>query len=540
MPVSLLFNEEARKKLEAGVNAVANAVKVTLGPRGRNVVIFNENGPPIITKDGVTVARAIDLEDEYENLGAQLCKQVSMKTNEVAGDGTTTASVLAQAIVNEGLKFVAAGGNPLALRRGIEKGLTTALRLIKESSEEVTDKKQMAFVAAISGNETEVGEYVADAIEAVGVDGIITLEESSDRHTTFELVDGFSFNQGYTSKFQINDVAKQSIIYTDASILMFDNRIDGYEHMLEVLENHRKNSPNSPLIIIAEQFDASFLQLININANRGQKWALVKTPGFGAQKKDYIQDICAMVGGTVFSVELGHSYDKITPEFFGFAKKIIITEHETAIIEGKSNEEAITERVALLRNLIAKEESSYNKEKLSERLAKLQGGAAIIRVGASTETELKEKKFRYEDALNATRSAIEEGIVSGGGTCLLKISNQIEAITEVDPKDLDEVKGLSILAKALKEPFRQICVNGGFSPDVYADKIMTSEGAIGFDARYGIICDLYEVGVIDPAKVTKTALINACSIASLVLTTETLIVPIINKNEKVLIAEGMY
>jgi chaperonin GroEL len=539
MPVSLLFAEEARKKLEIGVNMVADAVRVTLGPRGRNVVIFSEHGAPIITKDGVTVAKAVDLEEPYENLGAQLCKQVSMKTNDIAGDGTTTATVLAQAIVKEGLKYVAAGGNPLGIKRGIDKGLTTALALIENCAKPVSDRQEIEYVAAISGNEQEVGVVVADAIEAVGSDGIITLEESKERETYFSMVDGFSFNQGFISPYLISDVAKNLVDYRDVTILMFDGQIERFEVLIQALEKAAKLK--KPILVIAEGFTKDAINGFVINKTRGgYHWVATKTPGFGEQKKEMIQDICAMVGGKVFNESIGHKYDEIDDSFFGFAKRVVVGKDSTTVLEGKSDPVVRGERVELLKAMLAGEESDYNREKLSERLGKLNGGVGLIKIGASTETELKEKRYRYEDALNATRAAIDEGIVPGGGSCLLRISDLLEDRTTVDERDEDEVKGLRILAHAMKAPFRQICTNGDFSPDVFARKVLESEGSVGFDAKYGDVCDLFERGVIDPAKVTKTALTNAVSIASLVLTTETLIAPIIDKSEKVLVSEGMF
>jgi chaperonin GroEL len=539
MPVSLLFSEEARKKLEVGVNMVGDAVRVTLGPKGRNVVIFSEHGTPIITKDGVTVAKSIDLEDPYENLGAQLCKQVSMQTNSLAGDGTSTATVLAQAIVKEGLKYVAAGGNPLALKRGIDKGLTTALALIEGFAKPISDRQEVEYVAAISGNETEVGEVIADAIEAVGSDGIITLEESRDRDTYFRMVEGFTYNQGFISPYLISDASKSLVDYKDVTILMFDCQIVQFEQLVKVLEKASRSK--KPVLVIAEGFSKDANDGLVINKARGGfQWAATKTPGFGEQRKDMIQDIAAMVGGIVFNEDLGHKFDEITEEFYGFAKRVVINKDMTTVIEGKANTQAVSDRVELLKSLLEREESDYNREKINERLGKLNGGVGLIKIGASTDTELKEKRYRYEDALNATRAAIEEGIVPGGGSCLLRISALLEKNTEVDERDTDEVKGLRILESAIQSPFRQICINSGFSPDVFSAAILDSEWPIGLDAKYGDVCDLFERGVIDPAKVTKTALTNAVSIASLVLTTETLIAPIIDKTEKVLMAEPMY
>ncbi len=540
MPVSLLFSEDARKKLEIGVNNVADAVRVTLGPRGKNVVIFSEYGAPIITKDGVTVAKAIELEDPYENLGAQLCKQVSMRTNDVAGDGTTTATVLAQAIVKEGLKYVASGGNPLSIRRGIEKGLDTAIYFIEKQAKQVSDRQEIEYVAAISGNETEVGVVIADAIEAVGSDGIITLEESKERDTYFTMVDGFSYNQGLISPYLMTDQAKSLADYRDVTVLMFDCQIESFEILVPVLEKASRSK--KPVFLIAEGFSQEAINGFVINKSRGAfQWVATKTPGFGMQKKEMIQDICALVGGKVFNESLGHKFNEIDESFFGFAKRVVVGRESTTVIEGRGTPEARQERMEIIKNLLEVEESDYNREKLNERLGKLTGGVGLIKIGASTETELKEKRYRYEDALNATRAAIAEGIVPGGGACLLKISELVEAYTEIDERQVDEVKGLRILSSAMQAPFRQICVNGGFSPDVNADVVLKSEPTVGFDAKYGEMCDLFERGVVDPAKVTKTALTNAVSIASLVLTTETLIAPVIDKSEKILVSsDGMF
>lgn len=540
MNVDVMFSDDARKKIEQGVNLVAKAVATTLGPKGRNFVSIDLDGRVVVSKDGVSCAKAIEsVEDQFVNVGIQLCKQVSMKTNEIAGDGTTTATVLAQAIVKEGLRYVAAGGSPLALKRGIDKALDVALEKIEEQSLEVTDRQQIEYVAAISGNEKEVGVVVADAIEAVGSEGIITLEESRERETYFQLVDGFSYNQGYISPYLISDVAKSSIDYKDVIILMFDCQINQFESIIPALE--KAGRAKKPILIIAEGFSKNAIDGLIINKTRGLlQWAATKTPGFGEQKKEYIQDIAAKVGGIVFNENIGHKFDEITEEFFGFAKRVVITKDYTTIIEGKTNQKALQERIELLKNLIETEESDYNREKMNERLGKLNDGVGMIKIGASTETELKEKKYRYEDALNATRAAIDEGIVPGGGICLMRLSGDVEKSTQVDDLDEDEAKGVKILAQAMKAPFKQICENGGYPTDALEYEIMKEEDfQVGFDAKYNKVCDLYEAGVIDPAKVTKTALTNAVSIASLVLTTETLIVPIIDK-EKVLVAEGMY
>jgi len=410
MPVSLLFSEDARKKLEVGVNMVGDAVRVTLGPKGRNVVIFSEHGAPIITKDGVTVAKSIDLEDPYENLGAQLCKQVSMQTNSLAGDGTTTATVLAQAIVKEGLKYVAAGGNPLALKRGIDKGLTTALELIEGLAKPISDRQEIEYVAAISGNEKEVGQVIADAIEAVGSDGIITLEESRDRETYFRMVDGFTYSQGFISPYLVSDASKNIVDYRDVTILMFDCQIVQFEQLVKVLE--RVSRSKKPVLIIAEGFSEDAKNGLIVNKARGGfQWVATKTPGFGEQKKDMIQDIAAMVGGIVFNENLGHKFDEITDEFLGFAKRIVINKDMTTVIEGKTNTQAVSDRVELLKALLEREESDYNREKINERLGKLNGGVGLIKTPSLKKNDTDMKMLLMQRELQLKRALSQVAVL---------------------------------------------------------------------------------------------------------------------------------
>lgn len=448
---------------------------------------------------------------------------------------TTTATVLAQAIVTEGLRYVLAGGNPLSIKRGLDKGLTVALDAVRDRAKEISDKTEIEFIASISGNDPEVGSVVADAIEAVGEDGIITLEESTSRETYFELVEGFSYNQGYVSPYMINNVAKSSVEYKNVNIFLFDGALNEFDGLVKLLESRPKSSP---LLIIAESFSQSILQALVINkVQGGLPWVATKTPGFGEQKKDYIQDICAKVGGEVFRPDLGHKYENAK---LGFAASVVITKDNTTIIEGKSNQEMLNERIALVKSLLDVEESKYNREKLTERLGKLRDGIGLIKVGASTDIEVKEKKYRYEDALSATRAAIEEGVVPGGGVCLLKLSKFVEENTLLDVKDDSEAMGLKILCSAMRAPFNQICINAGFSSELMASQVMDGDFALGLDAKYGEVCNLIERGVIDPAKVTRAALTNAVSIASLVLTTETLIAPVIENKEKILVSEAMY
>jgi chaperonin GroEL len=543
MPVDLLYGEDARKKLECGINKVANAVKVTLGPRGRNVIFTNEYGQIISTKDGISVAKAIVLEDPYESLGAELCKQVSSRTNSSAGDGTTSATVIAQALTREGTKMVESGYNPLSIKRGIEKGLSTALELIDEQAIKITTKTQIENIATISGNEPEIGHFISEAIEAVGSDGVITLEESRQRETEFKMVEGFSFNQGIVTPYMVNDKSRNIADYKDVFIFMHEGEMNDIAGLVSIIENFVK--PSQPILFIAEKFSIEVVQFFVINNERHYNFMAVKTPGFGEQKKDLIQDIAAMVGGKVFNDVLGHKFP--TPqtkdefkEFFGFAKRIVSTKDNTTILEGRLNPVAVEERLTLLKATLEREESDYNREKLNERIAKLSDGMAVIKIGSTSELEYKEKAYRYEDALNATRAAIQEGIVPGGGTCLLRISQQLESLTETDEQDEDEIVGVKILAKAMKSPFYQICENGGFSSDLLAKEILQEPSPIGFDAKYNKVCNLIDQGVIDPAKVTKSALSNAVSIVSLVLTTQTIIAPIIDKSEKILIQEPMY
>jgi len=543
MPVDLLYGAEARKKLEIGINKVADAVKVTLGPRGRNVIFTNEYGQIISTKDGITVAKAIVLEDPWESLGAELCKQVSSRTNASAGDGSSSSSVIAQALTREGIKMVESGYNPLSIKRGIEKGLNTVLKIIDSEAVKITSRHQIENIATISGNEPEIGRFIAEAIEAAGSDGIITLEESRQRETEFKMVEGFSFNQGIISPYMVNDKSRNIADHKDVFVFMLDGEINDVNSIVKIVEVFIK--PSQPILFIAEKFSVDVMQFFAVNNERGYKFMAVKTPGFGDQKKDLVQDIAAMVGGKTFNEALGHEYPNLQSkeefkDFFGFAKRIVCTKDNTTILEGRANSSAVEERLTLLKATLEREESDYNREKLNERIAKLNGGMAVIKIGSTSELEYKEKAYRYEDALNATRAAIQEGIVPGGGTCLMRIAKIVEQETEVDQRDVDEVIGIRILAKAMKSPFYQICENGGFSPDILAKEILEQESPIGFDAKYGLVCNIFDQGVIDPAKVTKSALSNAVSIVSLVLTTQTIIAPIIDKSEKILIQEPMY
>ena len=537
MPVrQMTFNDDARKAMERGVNSVAEAVKVTLGPKGRNVVIQSQGGP-IVTKDGVTVARNVELECPYENLGAQLCKQVSSKTNDVAGDGTTTATVLAQALVNKGLKYIAAGGNPINVKRGMDIAVNHVVDLISTFAKPIENKEEITFIATISGNELEVGQIVADAMEAVGKDGVITIEESRSRETSLALVEGMRFDKGYISAFFVNNPEKMECKYSDAYILLYDGRISDFNQLLPVLNKVNENG-KKPLLIIADNIEGSALQTLVINVHKGaMPWVAVKAPGFAGQKKEYLFDIAALTGGTVITADMGLELQNTTLNDLGKAKSIRVSKESTTIIEGDGDEQKIEDRISQLKATLSQAESDYEARILNERIAKLSGGVAIIKVGASTEAELVEKKYRYEDALAATRAAVEEGIVPGGGTTLLRISQQLENLNDLT--DDDEKIGFDIVRKALMEPIRQIAFNAGISPDVVVDTVCKEPNGIGLNARTGKYVDMIQEGIIDPAKVTRSAVQNAVSIAGLVLITEALIVDKPVESEKVLVSEGM-
>ena len=531
----ILNSEEAREALQRGVNKVANAVSCTLGPKGRNVIIQSQGGP-IVTKDGVTVAKNVELECPYEDLGAQLCKQVSAKTNDVAGDGTTTATVLAQALVNGGLKYIASGGNAISVKLGMEIAVNRAIKHIEDFAKPIENKEQITFVATISGNEKEVGEIVADAMEAVGKDGVITIEESRSRDTSLSLVEGMKFDKGYVSPFFINNPEKMECKHSDAYILLYDGRISDSADILPILEKVNKNG-KKPLVIVADNVDGNALQMLVINVHKGgMPWVAVKSPGFAGQKKEYLYDIAALTGGTVISTEMGLELQTMTIEHLGRAKTVIINKESSTIIEGAGDDEKIEDRITQLKTTLSQVESDYEARILNERIAKLSGGVAIIKVGASTEAELIEKKYRYEDALAATRAAVEEGIVPGGGVTLLRISERLVN----DLVEEDQKVGFEIVKRALKEPVRQISSNAGLSPDVVIENISEKDDLVGLDARNGTYVSMIDSGIIDPAKVTRSALQNAVSIAGLVLTTETLIVDKPFDNEKVLVQEGSF
>ncbi len=523
----LAFNEEARRALERGVNQVAQAVKVTLGPRGRNVVLEKKYGSPTITKDGVTVAKEIELKDPYENMGAVLCREVASKTNDVVGDGTTTATVLAHAIIREGLKNVAAGANPIAIKRGIDKAVERAVKELETFSIPVETKEDIAHVASISANEKEIGDLVAEAMEKVGKDGVITVEESKGTKTTVEVVEGMEFDKGYISPYFVTNTETMEVEMDDPYILLHEKKISSIQDLVPLLEKIARTG--RPLLIIAEDVEGEALATLVVNKLRGTLNATaVKAPGFGDRRKAMMEDIAVLTDGTFLSESLGFKLENVDLNMLGEAKKIRITKEKTTIIEGKGSKDAITGRIAQIKREIEESDSDYDREKLQERLAKLGDGVAIIEVGASTETELKEKKHRIEDALSATRAAVEEGIVPGGGTALV---NTIPALDELKLEG-EEAVGVSIVKRALEEPLRQIANNAGQEGSIVVQKVKTSEKkGIGFDAVTEEYVDMVKAGIVDPTKVTRFALQNAASIASMLLTTEALIADIPKEEE---------
>jgi chaperonin GroEL len=518
----LVFDEAARRALERGVNAVADAVKVTLGPRGRNVVLEKKFGSPTITKDGVTVAKEIELENHLENIGAQLLKEVASKTNDVAGDGTTTATVLAQAIVREGLKNVAAGANPLALKRGIEKAVDAAVEKIKALAIPVEDRKAIEEVATISANDPDVGKLIADAMEKVGKEGIITVEESKSLETELKFVEGYQFDKGYISPYFITSPDTMEAVLEDAFILIVEKKVSNVRELLPILEQVAQTG--KPLLLIAEDVEGEALATLVVNKLRGTlNVAAVKAPGFGDRRKEMLKDIAAVTGGTVISEELGFKLENATLSMLGRAERVRITKDETTIVGGKGKKEDIEARINGIKKELETTDSEYAKEKLQERLAKLAGGVAVIRVGAATETELKEKKHRFEDALSATRAAVEEGIVPGGGVTLLRAISAVDELLK--GLEGDEATGAKIVRRALEEPARQIAENAGYEGSVIVQRILseTKNLRFGFNAATGEFVDMVEAGIVDPAKVTRSALQNAASIGALILTTEAVV-----------------
>lgn len=514
----LTFSEDARKALERGINTLADAVKITLGPKGRNVVLEKKWGSPTITNDGVTIAREIELEDPFENMGAQLLKEVATKTNDVAGDGTTTATVLGQAIIREGLKNVAAGANPQELKRGIDKAVAAVVEEIGRLAKPVETRESIAQVASISADDKEIGELIAQAMEKVGKDGVISVEEAQTIGTTLEVVEGMQFDRGYLSPYMVTDPERMEAELENPYILITDRKISSIQDIVPLLE--RVIQSGRSLVIIAEDVEGEALATLVVNKIRGVlQVAAVKAPGFGDRRKAMLADIATVTGGQVVSEELGLKLENVQFDMLGQAAKVRITKEETVIVEGKGDKEAIDGRVAQIRRELEETESDYDREKLQERLAKLAGGVAVIRVGAATETELKERKSRLEDALSATRAAVEEGIVPGGGTVFLGAQ---KALDDLEAEG-DELTGVRIVRRALEEPLRQIARNAGFEGAVIVERARELEAGHGFNALTGEFVDMVKEGIIDPAKVTRSTLENAASIAGMVLTTETLI-----------------
>ena len=520
MAKEIKYGHDARTALEAGVNQLADTVRVTLGPKGRNVVLGKSFGAPLITNDGVTIAKDIELEDEFENMGAQLIREVASKTNDVAGDGTTTATVLAQAMVNEGMKNLAAGANPIVLRKGMKKATDVAVEAIKEMSSKVTDKQQIARVAAVSSCDDEVGQMVADAMEKVSNDGVITIEESKTMHTELDLVEGMQFDRGYISAYMANDMEKMIATLDDPYILITDKKITNIQDILQLLEQIVQSG--AKLIIIAEDIEGESLTTLIVNKLRGTFSVVgVKAPGYGDRRKEMLKDIATLTGGQVISEELGLDLKDATIDQLGRAKSVKVEKESTVIVDGMGEKDAIEARVAQIRTQIEETTSDFDREKLQERLAKLAGGVAVIRVGAATETEMKEAKLRMEDALAATKAAVEEGIIAGGGSAYIHASKKVAKLAETLAGD--EKTGANIILKALEAPLFHISANAGLEGAVIINKVREQEPGIGFDAYKEEYVDMVKEGILDPAKVTRSALQNATSVASTLLTTESVV-----------------
>ncbi|BCK44654.1 TPA: chaperonin GroEL [Streptococcus suis] len=533
MAKEIKFAADARESMVRGVDILADTVKVTLGPKGRNVVLEKAYGSPLITNDGVTIAKEIELEDHFENMGAKLVSEVASKTNDIAGDGTTTATVLTQAIVREGLKNVTAGANPIGIRRGIEAAVATAVEALKAQASPVSNKAEIAQVAAVSSRSEKVGEYISEAMERVGTDGVITIEESRGMETELDVVEGMQFDRGYLSQYMVTDNEKMVAELENPFILITDKKISHIQDILPLLESILQT--NRPLLIIADDVDGEALPTLVLNKIRGTfNVVAVKAPGFGDRRKAMLEDIAILTGGTVITEDLGLDLKDATIEALGQAAKVVVDKDGTTIVEGAGNPEAIANRVAVIKSQIEVTTSEFDREKLQERLAKLSGGVAVIKVGAATETELKEMKLRIEDALNATRAAVEEGIVAGGGTALV---NVIDSVAKLELKGDDET-GRNIVLRALEEPVRQIAYNAGYEGSVIIDKLKNSELGTGFNAATGEWVNMMDAGIIDPVKVTRSALQNAASVASLILTTEAVVA---NKPEPATLAmpQGM-
>ena len=531
MAKDIKFSSDARSAMVRGVDILADTVKVTLGPKGRNVVLEKSFGSPLITNDGVTIAKEIELEDHFENMGAKLVSEVASKTNDIAGDGTTTATVLTQAIVREGIKNVTAGANPIGIRRGIEAAVAAAVEALKNTAIPVANKEAIAQVAAVSSRSEKVGEYISEAMEKVGKDGVITIEESRGMETELEVVEGMQFDRGYLSQYMVTDNEKMVADLENPYILITDKKISNIQEILPLLESILQSS--RPLLIIADDVDGEALPTLVLNKIRGTfNVVAVKAPGFGDRRKAMLEDIAILTGGTVITEDLGLELKDATIEALGQAAKVSVDKDSTVIVEGAGNPEAIANRVAVIKSQIETTTSEFDREKLQERLAKLSGGVAVIKVGAATETELKEMKLRIEDALNATRAAVEEGIVAGGGTALVNVIPAVEALELTG----DEATGRSIVLRALEEPVRQIAYNAGYEGSIVIDRLKNAELGTGFNAATGEWVNMIEAGIIDPVKVSRSALQNAASVASLILTTEAVVA---NKPEPVAPATAM-
>ncbi|HJF33267.1 MAG TPA: chaperonin GroEL [Sporosarcina psychrophila] len=527
MAKQIKFNEDARSAMLRGVDTLADAVKVTLGPKGRNVVLEKKFGSPLITNDGVTIAREIELEDAFENMGAKLVAEVASKTNEIAGDGTTTATVLAQAMIREGLKNVTAGANPVGIRKGIEKAVATAVEGLKEISNEIEGKEEIAQVASISSGDEEVGQLIAESMERVGNDGVITIEESKGFTTELDVVEGMQFDRGYASAYMATDTDKMEAVLDNPYILITDKKITNIQEILPVLEQVVQQG--KPLLMIAEDVEGEALATLVVNKLRGTFNAVaVKAPGFGDRRKSMLEDIATLTGGEVITEDLGLDLKSADLSQLGHAVKVVVTKDNTTIVEGSGNSDLIAARVNQIRVQLEESTSEFDKEKLQERLAKLAGGVAVIKVGAATETELKERKLRIEDALNSTRAAVEEGIVSGGGTALVNVYSKVATLLESTEGDV--ATGIKIVLRALEEPVRQIANNAGLEGSIVVDRLKREEVGVGFNAADGAWVNMMEAGIVDPTKVTRYALQNAASVAAMFLTTEAVVADLPSEN----------
>ncbi len=523
MAKDIIYGEEARKALQSGIDQLANTVKITLGPKGRNVVLDKKYGAPLITNDGVTIAKEIELDDAFENMGAQLVKEVSSKTNDDAGDGTTTATLLAQALVREGMKNVAAGANPMTVKKGIEGAVEAAVKAVKEKSVAVKDNADIERVATVSASDGYIGSLIAEAMEKVSSDGVITIEESKTADTVCEVVEGMQFDRGYISPYMVTDTDKMEAVIDDAMLLITDKKISTVQDILPLLESVLK--AGKKLVIVAEDVEGEALQTILLNKLRGTFTCVcVKAPGFGDRRKDMLQDIAILTGGQVITSDLGLELKDTTMAMLGEARQVKVTKENTIIVDGAGDSEQIQSRVAQIKTAIDTTTSDFDREKLQERLAKMAGGVAVVKVGAATETEMKEKKLRIEDALAATKAAVEEGIVAGGGVALINAIPAVEALLETD--DADFKTGVNIVLKALEEPVRQIAANAGLEGSVIVDKIKNSDAGYGYNFASNEYANMLDAGIVDPAKVTRSALQNAASVAAMVLTTESLVTDI--------------